>query len=1087
MWTPWLAFLPLIAAMRLDPDRIAARLRIEAEIESDHEARSGRGRRQLQPKEISIQVTAPLFSSRLFEFGKDAEDNEVPQALDVGKKVQLTNPLNFYGEDYNTLYVLSNGAIGFESNARTYKAGLFPSGARMIAPFWNRNDLRKGGHVYYREVTKGRVLERGQSEIRYQYDRSVHVKSAVIVTWEKMQPLEGTSPLPEENTNTFQAALFITDNGTYANFIYSNIGWTQGAEAGFNRGDNSEHYALPTSGTGNIMYLEEYGNTGIPGEWMFELGEKRVVRCKQGIKGDTCDEECALGEWGADCALCCHCGEGTCHPLTGECSKGCGECWLGGNCQTKKENCHARASAQCAPNAISFTDYDRCGEPLQRCQCLSGFKGDGYKNCHDIDECREQVCHKNAICTNTPGRYFCQCQEGFSGDGKTECVASFLFPSDSHQPLPKSRTSKVLWQLKSPMKLFGNTYDKITVTTSGLLSLTDVPKTSGDNLEQMHMTGVAPFFAPIDTSRGGHVTVAEVTDSDTLTRVTRSIQDNYEEPTFEARSALIVTYMNVTDGKALRGNTFQTLLISGMNAKQEKMTFAEMLYKDMQWGDGAEAGIMTNDVSSSVTLPGSGTQGIEQLTQLSNVGQPGVWLFRIDQPSIQPCPLAGQQPPYCQKKTRPTDRIVPPRPSQQPRPLAPSPTPSNGNRQESGGPAAAVPVEAPRIIQPQFIESPAQRHNIPSSPPADLSVSVTTSPFIGRPAASVTRTVRPRPRYESTSHRPIVSLNERDFEELGPDVFEITFPPFITVVPEMFTPKEKSKQLPDFTVQETSPATSHTQVSTTEPTFPTFKLADSHEKLVTVAQVNAASETTTTTLLTSPPTTTEPSLQEDEFEEEGGVLHSVKNSDSQDKSIGQQTPTPKTPEPQATEEVSTERLTTATSTTTAHIFVFSTTTRSTTKPTPKRPQIVTAGTTTTTVQPEEDREAAASKMAIIIPSVIVVVWILLLIAIALFVCCRRRSSSAQLRPYGPVYSVQPTAYALKRNGKPVEGSYEDHLEKAARLNSEMSAYNQPGRVSLYGSYWNLNNSPNSNPSSNRQPSPPYNGFTPSRFSYTGRY
>uniref|UniRef100_A0A0K0D6V4 NIDO domain-containing protein n=1 Tax=Angiostrongylus cantonensis TaxID=6313 RepID=A0A0K0D6V4_ANGCA len=105
-------------------------------------------------------------------------------------------------------------------------------------------------------------------------------------------------------------------------------------QAGFNRGDNSEYYALPTSGTGNIMYLEEYGNTGIPGEWMFELGEQRVARCKQGIKGDTCDEECAFGEWGADCALCCHCGEGTCHPLTGECPKGCAECWTGGNCQS---------------------------------------------------------------------------------------------------------------------------------------------------------------------------------------------------------------------------------------------------------------------------------------------------------------------------------------------------------------------------------------------------------------------------------------------------------------------------------------------------------------------------------------------------------------------------------------------------------------------------------------------------------------------------------------------------------------------------------------------------------------------------------
>ncbi|XGW18487.1 hypothetical protein V3C99_002808 [Haemonchus contortus] len=1074
MWVPWLAFLPLmVAAMRVDPERIAARLRIEAETSNDlDDLRSGRGRRQ---------VTAPLFSSRLFEFGKDAEDNEVPQALDVGKKVQLTNPVNFYGEDYNTLYVLSNGAIGFEPNARAYKAGLFPSGARMIAPFWNRNDLRKGGHVYYREVTKGRVLERGQSEIRYQYDRSVTVKSAVIVTWEKMQPLEGTSALPEENTNTFQAALFITDNGTYANFIYSNIGWTQGAEAGFNRGDNSEHYALPTSGTGNIMYLEEYGNTGIPGEWMFELGEKRVIRCKQGIKGDTCDEECSSGEWGADCASCCHCGEGTCHPLTGECPKGCAECWLGSNCQTKKENCHARPSAQCAPNAISFTDYDRCGEPLQRCQCLSGFKGDGYKICHDIDECREQVCHKDAICTNTPGRYFCQCQEGFSGDGVTECVASFLFPSDSHQPLPKSKTSKVLWQLKSPMKLFGKTYDKITVTTSGLISLTDVPKTFGDSLEHMHMTGVAPFFAPIDTSRGGHVTVAEVTDSDTLTRVTRSIQENYQEPSFQAKNVLIATYMNVTDGRAQRGNTFQTLLIGGTNSKQEKMTFAQMLYKDMQWGEGAEAAIMTNDISSSVSLPGSGTQGIEQLTQLSNVGQPGVWLFRIDGPTIQPCPLDGQQPPYCQTKTRPTDRILPPRPpSQQSRSSISSQLPST---RFGSSPAVAISVEPPRIIQPELVTPPLAKHiNAPSEAP------VTSAPTLPeRSSATPTRTTRPRPRYENTPHRPIVSLGERDFEELDPDVFEITFPPFVTVIPEMFTLKEKPKQLPDFTVQDTSSTTtSPPQISTSESTFPTFKLADSQDTPVTVSLDNSQPDPTIKNPASTSSTTSAVQETQAAVETEGDSQKSNNIAEGAQRETTELQPTTeKAPESPSTTKATTERTTTSPSTTAPHIFVF-TTIRTTTKTSPKRPQIVTAGTTTT-LEPEDDPDAAASKMAIIIPSVIVVVWILLLIAIALFVCCRRRTSSAQLRPYGPVYSVQPTSYALKRNGKPVEGSYEDHLEKAARMSSEMSAYNQPGRVSLYGSYWKLNNSPTSNLSTSRQPSPPYNGYTPSRFSYTGRY
>lgn len=68
-------------------------------------------------------------------------------------------------------------------------------------------------------------------------------------------------------------------------------------QAGFSKGDSKESFALPTSGTGNIMYLEEYGNTGIPGEWMFKLGEQSVERCKAGIKGDTCDEgrfSCAL-------------------------------------------------------------------------------------------------------------------------------------------------------------------------------------------------------------------------------------------------------------------------------------------------------------------------------------------------------------------------------------------------------------------------------------------------------------------------------------------------------------------------------------------------------------------------------------------------------------------------------------------------------------------------------------------------------------------------------------------------------------------------------------------------------------------------
>lgn len=40
-----------------------------------------------------------------------------------------------------------------------------------------------------------------------------------------------------------------------------------------------------------------------------------------------------------------------------------------------------------------------------------------YNPSSDVDECsRPGVCHENAVCTNTPGKYFCQCKEGFTGE-----------------------------------------------------------------------------------------------------------------------------------------------------------------------------------------------------------------------------------------------------------------------------------------------------------------------------------------------------------------------------------------------------------------------------------------------------------------------------------------------------------------------------------------------------------------------------------------------------------------------------------------------------------------------------------------------
>ena len=101
----------------------------------------------------NLQVTTQLFSGRLLDYGSDAGDKELSQGLDVGKKLHLSRPIFFYGQEYSSIYVLSNGAIGFESSARTYRSNILPGRVKIIAPFWNRNDLRNGGRVFFREVS----------------------------------------------------------------------------------------------------------------------------------------------------------------------------------------------------------------------------------------------------------------------------------------------------------------------------------------------------------------------------------------------------------------------------------------------------------------------------------------------------------------------------------------------------------------------------------------------------------------------------------------------------------------------------------------------------------------------------------------------------------------------------------------------------------------------------------------------------------------------------------------------------------------------------------------------------------------------
>ena len=89
----------------------------------------------------------------------------------------------------------------------------------------------------------------------------------------------------------------------------------------------------------------------------------------------------------------------------------------------------------------------------------------------------------------------------------------------------------------------------------------------------------------------------------------------------------IITEFYFTCHFALQINTFQCVLATSAPA-----SFVIFLYADgeIQWTNGALAGINAGDGVNSITIPGSRTQDIINISQTSNVGIPGIWMFQVN-------------------------------------------------------------------------------------------------------------------------------------------------------------------------------------------------------------------------------------------------------------------------------------------------------------------------------------------------------------------------------------------------------------------------------------------------------------------------
>lgn len=158
--------------------------------------------------------------------------------------VSLPFTFNFYGTNYNTIYINNNGNISFNGYYSQFTANPFPDPSyQMIAPFWGDVDTRNPGTggsdtsgVVYYKVTP----------------------TALIVKWDRV----GYYNAHTDKQNTFQ--LIITDGtdpllpaGKNVGYCYGDMQWTTGdvtgsggfgtpATVGVNKGNGVDYFQVGT-------------------------------------------------------------------------------------------------------------------------------------------------------------------------------------------------------------------------------------------------------------------------------------------------------------------------------------------------------------------------------------------------------------------------------------------------------------------------------------------------------------------------------------------------------------------------------------------------------------------------------------------------------------------------------------------------------------------------------------------------------------------------------------------------------------------------------------------------------------------------
>lgn len=153
--------------------------------------------------------------------------------------------INYFGTNYTSLYINTNGLITFDAPVTAYTpTNLASLNYPAIAVFWSDVDIRSGTGT-------------GTNNIYWDLDP---VTQRVTITWLGVRAYTGST-----GTNTFQLVLEHTQDGNFEiDFIYQQIQWTNGytgvAQTGMTNGGAID-YIIP--GSGNAAAIANFPNANL--------------------------------------------------------------------------------------------------------------------------------------------------------------------------------------------------------------------------------------------------------------------------------------------------------------------------------------------------------------------------------------------------------------------------------------------------------------------------------------------------------------------------------------------------------------------------------------------------------------------------------------------------------------------------------------------------------------------------------------------------------------------------------------------------------------------------------------------------------